>query len=712
MSDGFCGTHLQIMVRTRGLGRALGQVTGRGVGRGDHDDSDDVPQRQQPTASARRQRVAVTAAHDETNVQDDPMEAPAVVEDIVADIPADTGAEAAEDEDEGFPGGPSDPSVLIQYADHVAYSIWTGERPELKLSSHGRKVHSLGRPVPAIKGLVAGTGLSPLIACSVDTGDRGLLSAFVERWHQETSSFHLPVGELTITLNDVSSLLHLPVIGDLHAFEPLHVDDAVQMLVDLLMVSAESARAETAQCRGPYVRLQWVRDIYERRCQEGHWTAAARTYLLHLLGCTLFANKSATNVHVVYLEALRDLSMTERYAWGVAALCWIYEHFPSVADSTADQEYDEDSPRACRWIATKKTVKSIRSAWTDSEFRMSVGSLMGSTGRSGTSMSDHAIPVSCAGGLLLFITDRRGSCGSLATCRPFLLLLSIHGSRMMIYTIGGCTTRIISFQQILCLMVMPRSPKSSLRPRRRISLTCRSQEHRRHLRRSLDMQWLERHLSLGVVTPGSLTHEVIEECLRLARSVTQDHLVYVRSRCRRRTDQACIQCWCPVKTLYVQYSPGNIRLMKCENCKAVADEYIECEIMILVIDLILHKPKAYRHLLHNVINQETMKFHVLMDVIIGNLMFLLTFFFMVKMFFHVWDFPSSVIFIIELFCLSSNAAALKVMTESTMRRCVWTCFSAYAIKFIVTRILELILLGQLMQGWSQMPFTFSKATMI
>ncbi|KAL5172697.1 hypothetical protein HKD37_16G045401 [Glycine soja] len=40
---------------------------------------------------------------------------------------------------------------------------------------------------------------------------------------------------------------------------------------------------------------------------------------------------------------------------------------------------------------------------------------------------------------------------------------------------------------------------------------------------------LERHLSLGVVTPGSSTHEVIEECLRMARSVTQDQLVYVRS---------------------------------------------------------------------------------------------------------------------------------------------------------------------------------------
>ena len=101
------------------------------------------------------------------------------------------------------------------------------ERPELKLFSHGRKVHSLGRPVLAIEGLVAGTELSPLIACLIDTGDRGLLSSFVERWHRETCSFHLPVGEVTITLDDVMSLLHLSVVGDLHAFQPVHVDDAV-----------------------------------------------------------------------------------------------------------------------------------------------------------------------------------------------------------------------------------------------------------------------------------------------------------------------------------------------------------------------------------------------------------------------------------------------------------------------------------------------------
>ena len=69
----------------------------------------------------------MTAAHDESVVPapdvqadvflDDPM-APTDVEDIVADIPA-------EDEHEGFPGGPSDPSVLTQYANHVACNIWT-----------------------------------------------------------------------------------------------------------------------------------------------------------------------------------------------------------------------------------------------------------------------------------------------------------------------------------------------------------------------------------------------------------------------------------------------------------------------------------------------------------------------------------------------------------------------------------------------------------
>ena len=50
---------------------------------------------------------------------------------------------------------------------------------------------------------------------------------------------------------------------------------------------------------------------------------ATRAFLLHLVGCTLFTDKSATNVAVVYLELFRDISMVSSYAWGAACLPYL-----------------------------------------------------------------------------------------------------------------------------------------------------------------------------------------------------------------------------------------------------------------------------------------------------------------------------------------------------------------------------------------------------
>ena len=52
------------MVRTRGLGRALGSVIGRALGRKDHCHSDDVPQRRRPTTSTCRQWEIAPVAED------------------------------------------------------------------------------------------------------------------------------------------------------------------------------------------------------------------------------------------------------------------------------------------------------------------------------------------------------------------------------------------------------------------------------------------------------------------------------------------------------------------------------------------------------------------------------------------------------------------------------------------------------------------------
>ncbi|RYR15132.1 hypothetical protein Ahy_B04g071852 [Arachis hypogaea] len=45
-------------------------------------------------------------------------------------------------------------------------------------------------------------------------GHSALLSALVERWQPETHTFHLPVGEVTVTLEDVAYILGLPINGE------------------------------------------------------------------------------------------------------------------------------------------------------------------------------------------------------------------------------------------------------------------------------------------------------------------------------------------------------------------------------------------------------------------------------------------------------------------------------------------------------------------
>ncbi|KAL5154160.1 Protein MAIN-LIKE 1 [Glycine soja] len=351
---------LQIMARTRGLGRAIGRLIGRD--KHDHHDAADVPERCRSTASARRQR-----AHQMTADARDMVEEVAdMVEDVPdlaeeapemrADVQGADGAEGSDADDvEGFPSGPRDPSMLTSFADHVAHAVWSGqEHPDLKLVSHGRKVTLIGRPVPEIEGLV------------VVTGDPGLISAFVERWHNETNTFHLPVGELMITLDDVSSVLHLPITGALHSFHALSMEETRFLLIELLEVSAEEARAETTLTRGAYVQLGWVQDIYEMRCQARRWIVAAHAYLVHL--CNIRA--------CGHLDAFRDLGQSGGYAWGVAALVHMYDQLDEASRTTTrqlaryltllqcvtDDTYRETSPHVSRWLTSKAHMKGITGA--------------------------------------------------------------------------------------------------------------------------------------------------------------------------------------------------------------------------------------------------------------------------------------------------------------------------------------------------------------
>ncbi|KAL5163336.1 Protein MAIN-LIKE 1 [Glycine soja] len=150
-------------------------------------------------------------------------------------------------------------------ADEIHDSVTDHEHTESKLAFQGKKVDKFRRPTLEIEGIMVVTGLSSLITCSLETGDKRLLSAFAKRWHKKISSFPLPIGELTITLDDIASLLHLSITGAFPTFDAIDVEEVVDLLVELLEASTQEAKDETEQCKMTYVRLAWLGDIYHNK---------------------------------------------------------------------------------------------------------------------------------------------------------------------------------------------------------------------------------------------------------------------------------------------------------------------------------------------------------------------------------------------------------------------------------------------------------------
>jgi len=65
-------------------------------------------------------------------------------------------------------------------------------------------------------------------------------------------------------------------------------------------------------------------------------------------------------------------------------------------------------------------------------------------------------------------------------------------------------------------------------------------------------------------------------------------------------EHVCIECDHGVEELYIEFGgKDNLKLVRCNHCGEVADKYIEYELILVVLDVILHRKQAYRHLLFN-----------------------------------------------------------------------------------------------------------------
>ncbi|RYQ89940.1 hypothetical protein Ahy_B09g096324 isoform H [Arachis hypogaea] len=166
------------------------------------------------------------------------------------------------------------------------------------------------------------TGFYHVTQIGVVQCQKALVNALVERWHPDTHTLHLPVGECAVTLEDVAMIFGLPTDGlpvtgmTLSSFEALEAECLHQFGV----------APKKSDCRGSGIKLTWLRDLKERLqlTDENNIQVYVKCHIMLLIGTILFGDKSGASVHWKFLPLLSDFASIGQYSWGSACLAHLY----------------------------------------------------------------------------------------------------------------------------------------------------------------------------------------------------------------------------------------------------------------------------------------------------------------------------------------------------------------------------------------------------
>ena len=161
--------------------------------------------------------------------------------------------------------------------------------------------------------------------------DRALVTVMVMRWRPETHCFHLPFGEVTITLQDMQVLFGLHIDGDV-----VYIQDATRRIRPwrtLLETLTRCTIAPTDMDGASRVRIHSITSYLRDQLQVDPIRDAtpververiARLYMLVILGGILFPNTSGNLISLQYLAFLDPIHDVGKYSWGSAILTYLY----------------------------------------------------------------------------------------------------------------------------------------------------------------------------------------------------------------------------------------------------------------------------------------------------------------------------------------------------------------------------------------------------
>lgn len=179
--------------------------------------------------------------------------------------------------------------------------------------------------------------------------DKYLISALVERWRPKTNSFHLPIGEMTITLQDISCLWGLPISGKLIVGQyDGNWSDMIERYLGIPPEDQEIKKKKRKKEDDTFalsysrysITLSKLRDRFRvmpsnPTQREIDWHS--RALVLEILGSIIFTDSSGDSVPAMYLQFMDNLATHTEYNWGGAVLAMLYRQLNNGAEKARSE---------------------------------------------------------------------------------------------------------------------------------------------------------------------------------------------------------------------------------------------------------------------------------------------------------------------------------------------------------------------------------------